>query len=501
MLDSAASPTPKSGAPLEEKSGNNGITTSSDASDPSTLEKEEARGQTDSPLVTSATSPNEPPKEYVKPARAYSVMFFLTLVIFSSSITNGMITTGLPAIASEIGIPPQTMYWPLAVYSLTAGTCLIAAGTVADVVGTRRVFLTGTILLSAFTLGCSLSRTGLQLTMFRAMQGIAMALCLPSSVGVICQAIAPGRLRNLAFACTGLGQPLGFSLGLILAGVFIKTIGWRPGWYLVAGLFFVCFPAGFLVLPRDRLVAPPSLRRLRTHVDWPGAAIASACLAMLAVVLVQLSENQDHIREPAVIGMLAASLALIPAFVWWMHAAARRGRPVLIPNALWRRETFSSVCVMVMMSYAVMQTLELYVTLFFQKVQGLDALQSSIRLLPSLLIGALLNLTVGLVMHRVSAMWLVFSSSLACAGAPLLMALIDPAWPYWYAAFPAQVLHPVCSLGASHRLGLFLTVVSASCQPMCSSASASSPSVRNSRTTPRRSRGPCSTPWRSLGLQ
>lgn len=133
-----------------------------------TPEKEEARGQTDSPLVTSATSPNEPPKEYLKPARAYSVMFFLTLVIFSSSITNGMITTGLPAIASEIGIPPQTMYWPLAVYSLTAGTCLIAAGTVADVVGTRRVFLTGTILLSAFTLGCSLSRTGLQLTMFRA---------------------------------------------------------------------------------------------------------------------------------------------------------------------------------------------------------------------------------------------------------------------------------------------------------------------------------------------
>lgn len=457
MIDPAASSTLKSGAPLEGKNNANGIPTSSNASDLSTAGKGEARRQTDSPLVTTATSSNEPPKEYLKPARAYSVMFFLTLVIFSSSITNGMITTGLPTIASEISIPPRTMYWPLAVYSLTAGTCLIAAGTLADVVGTRRVFLTGTILLSAFTLGCSLSRTGLQLTMFRAMQGIAMALCLPSSVGVICQAIAPGRLRNLAFACTGLGQPLGFSLGLILAGVFIKTIDWRPGWYLVTGLFFVCFPAGFLVLPRDRLVAPPSLRRLRTHVDWPGAAIASACLAMLAVVLVQLSENQDHIREPAVIGMLAASLALIPAFVWWMHAAARRGRPVLIPNGLWRRVTFSSVCVMVMMSYAVMQTLELYVTLFFQEVQGLDALQSSIRLLPSLLIGAVLNLTVGLVMHRVSAMWLVFSSSLACAGAPLLMALIDPAWPYWYAAFPAQVLHPVCSLGIRRCRDRYLT--------------------------------------------
>lgn len=158
MLDPAASSTPKPGAPLEEKNDNNGtITVSLKASDLSTPEKEEARGQTDSPMVTTATSFNDPPKEYLKPTRAYSIMFLLTLVIFSSSITNGMITPGLPTIASEIGVPTQTMYWPLAVYSLTAGTCLIAAGTVADVVGTRRVFLTGTILLSAFTLGCSLS--------------------------------------------------------------------------------------------------------------------------------------------------------------------------------------------------------------------------------------------------------------------------------------------------------------------------------------------------------
>lgn len=206
MIDPAASSTLKSGAPLEGKNNANGIPTSSNASDLSTAGKGEARRQTDSPLVTTATSSNEPPKEYLKPARAYSVMFFLALVIFSSSITNGMITTGLPTIASEISTPPQTMYWPLAVYSLTAGTCLIAAGTLADVVGTRRVFLTGTILLSAFTPGCSLSRTGLQLTMFRAMQGIAMALCLPSSVGVICQAIAPGRMCSSASASSPLAR-------------------------------------------------------------------------------------------------------------------------------------------------------------------------------------------------------------------------------------------------------------------------------------------------------
>ncbi|KAK7961996.1 uncharacterized protein PG986_002821 [Apiospora aurea] len=380
---------------------------------------------------------------YVKPAKAYIIIFYLTLVTFMTSITTGLITTGIPTMAVDLDIGPQTMYRPLSVYSLTTGTCLIVAGTVADVVGSRRTFLSGTLLLSLFTLGCGLARTGIQLNMFRAMQGIAVAMCLPTSVGILCSAIAPGRLRNIAFACTGLGQPLGFSAGLVLGGVFIKAVGWRPGWYFAAATIFVCFFVGFFLLPRDTLAIQPSFKRLLTVVDWPGAIIESTCFAMLAFVLVQLSEDRDQIRSPPVAAFLALSVALLPLFVWWMWFAAKHRLPVLIPNALWRRKTFSSVCVMVMMSYAVMQMLELYATLFFRKVQRLDSLQSSLRLLPSMIVGAALNLATGLFIDRVPAVWLVFSTSLACAGSPLLMALIRPEWPYWYAAFPAQLLHPL----------------------------------------------------------
>ncbi|KAF4595172.1 aminotriazole resistance protein [Ophiocordyceps camponoti-floridani] len=382
-------------------------------------------------------------REYVKPVKAYIIIVYLTLVTFMTSVSTGLITTGIPTMAVELGIPPQTLYWPLSVYSLTTGTCLIVAGTVADVVGSRRVFLAGTLLLAGFTLGCGLSVTGLQLTMFRAMQGIAVAMCLPTSVGILCNAIAPGRIRNVAFACTGLGQPLGFSTGLVLSGVFIKTVGWRPGWYIAAGTLVVCVPVGLYLLPVDRLAQPPSLQRLRRRVDWPGAIIESSCFAMLAFVLVQISEDRKLIHDKTVIVLLVLSLVLMPVFVWWMGFASKHGLPVLIPNELWARLTFSSVCIMVLMSYAVMQVLELYATLFFQKVQGLDPLQSSIRLLPSMLVGAALNLAIGLFIHRVSAMWLVFSTSLACAGSPLIMALIRPEWPYWYAAFPAQLLHPL----------------------------------------------------------
>lgn len=76
-------------------------------------------------------------------------------------------------------------------------------------------------------------------------------------------------------------------------------------------------------------------------------------------------------------------------------------------------------------------------------MQELSALQASIRLLPSLLLGAILNFTTGAFIHRVPAMYLVLITSLLSAGAPLLMALINPNWPYWYDAFFAQLLEPL----------------------------------------------------------
>lgn len=63
--------------------------------------------------------------------------------------------------------------------------------------------------------------------------------------------------------------------------------------------------------------------------------------------------------------------------------------------------------------------------------------------MPSLVVGAALNLATGFFIDRLSPVWLIAVSALLTAGAPLLMALIKPAWPYWWGAFPAQLLAPL----------------------------------------------------------
>lgn len=95
------------------------------------------------------------------------------------------------------------------------------------------------------------------------------------------------------------------------------------------------------------------------------------------------------------------------------------------------------------MSFAVVNSLELFTSLFFQEIQHLSALQAAIRILPSLVVGIIMNITTGLFIHKIPAVWIVLVSSLLTAGAPVLMAVIQPEWPYWANAFVAQILMPI----------------------------------------------------------
>lgn len=159
--------------------------------------------------------------------------------------------------------------------------------------------------------------------------------------------------------------------------------------------------------------------------------------------------------------MLVICVLLMPVFILWEQRQERLGKPALIPNSLWRNSVFTNVCLMVMFSWAVINVMELYCSLLyvffplpaednvsdrrnsFQKIQGLSAFQASLRILPNVVIGSICQLTTGLLVHRISAFYLVVGSTLLSAGAPLLMAVIKVEWPYWYDAFFAQALSPI----------------------------------------------------------
>lgn len=168
---------------------------------------------------------------------------------------------------------------------LASGSCLIIAGSLADVIGNRIVNTIGCLLVGCFVLACGVGRTGTEFIMFRAFQGVAVSLCLPTSVAIVARVTTSGRQRNIGFSCLGFVQPIGFSLGLVLGGVLQDTTGWRVGWYICGGLTIALFFVSLWALPEDEKAEGAVLSRLWRDIDWIGAILSSASLALISYVL------------------------------------------------------------------------------------------------------------------------------------------------------------------------------------------------------------------------
>ncbi|RYP41581.1 hypothetical protein DL767_000923 [Monosporascus sp. MG133] len=377
--------------------------------------------------------------------RASLIIGTLSGITLTSSMTTGLLTVALPTMASDLGLSDALLLWPASVYGLTSGCSLMIAGAIADVVGSRVVYLVGCFLLTGFILGSGFAETSTQLIAFRGGQGVAVSMCLPTAMGLLTLYLPKGKRRNVGFAFVGAGQPLGYSVGLFLGGFFVDSIGWKYGWYLSACVAFIVFLLGIFGLPKEHAgaVREDKMRKVVCGIDWVGAILASASLAMLSYVLAVISNNTSSIREAPQIVLLSIALACIPAFAFWMEQQKRRGKPALIPNSLWKTTAFSSICVMVLLTWAMLQSIEYLMSLYFQRVQGVSAIQTSLYFLPNIIIGVVLSVGTGFILHRISVYWLVLITCGLTALAPLLMAVNDPGWSYWHANFLAVLLSPL----------------------------------------------------------
>jgi MFS family permease len=227
------------------------------------------------------------PTTVLPKGRAIIVISQLVGLQLFSSFCNGIIVVGLPGIAKTLNLEASLLLWPTSVFYLTAGSCLMLAGSITDVLGTRPMILTANILLAASSLACGLAQNGGELIAFRGLQGISNAIAVPASISIISTSVEYGQSRNLGFSCLGFSGPLGFLLGLVLGGVFVDGIGWRPAFYLVAAASFALAVVGFWVLPQ---VPHPTHGRsignqLTLGIDWIGTLISTTGLVTFSYAL------------------------------------------------------------------------------------------------------------------------------------------------------------------------------------------------------------------------
>ena len=147
---------------------------------------------------------------------------------------------------------------------LTFGGFLLLGGRAADLLGRRRVFITGLIIFALASLAGGLAQSEGWLIAARAVQGFGAALLSPAALSIVTTTFAEGADRNKALGVWGAVAGSGGAAGVLLGGILTSTLGWQ--WVL-----FVNTPIGIgAALLAPRLLAGESRRRsISAASTWP----------------------------------------------------------------------------------------------------------------------------------------------------------------------------------------------------------------------------------------
>jgi EmrB/QacA subfamily drug resistance transporter len=283
------------------------------------------------------------------------------MVILDVSIVN----VALPSIQTDLGFSQGDLQWVLSAYALTFGGFLLLGGRVADLLGRRRVFMSGVALFTAASLACGLSNSEGMLIAARAVQGLGAAILSPSALSIISTTFDEGSERNKALGIWGAMGGSGAAVGVLMGGVLTKWLGWE--W-----IFFVNVPVGITVLLLVRSVVRESRAELTTrHFDALGAVLITSGLVLLVYALTRA--NVVGWGSAETIGVLVASAVLQGAFI----VVELRSKAPLVPLGIFLRlRTLTGANVVGFLLGALTFAMFFMLSLYMQQVLGLSALQA-----------------------------------------------------------------------------------------------------------------------------
>jgi EmrB/QacA subfamily drug resistance transporter len=357
--------------------------------------------------------------------RKWWTLIAVSVAIFMLLLDITVVNVALPDIQRSLHSSFQDLQWVVNAYSLTLAAFLLTAGSLADLLGRRRVFVTGLIVFTISSAACGLAGSPLALNLARAVQGTGGAMMFATSLALIAQAFH-GKERGVAFGVFGGVIGAAVAVGPVVGGVITTGIGWE--W-----IFFVNVPIGvtgvFLTLRRVQESRDPNA----TGVDWLGLVTFSASLFLLVFALVQ--GNEKGWGSTRILAYLISSAVLIVLFV----LVERAQRRPMLDLTLFRRPAFAGASVVAFAVSASMFAMFLYLTLYIQDVLGYSPLQAGLRFLPI----TLLSFTVAPIAGRLSVrvpVRLLLGAGLLLVSAGLLAMTAVTATSGWTTLIPGFVL-------------------------------------------------------------
>ena len=317
------------------------------------------------------------PQDEVARNRSAATLALLSFAMLIVSLDQYIVVVALPDIGRDLGYSAQTLQSVISAYAVASSGFLLFGGRAADLLGRRRMLVTGLALYAVASLAGGLAtRPEVQLTA-RAVQGLGGALVFPSTLALVNTTFAEGRDRNRALAIWGGAGAAGLVVGVLLGGVLTRVFGWEAVFIVNVPLAGAALILAFPVIEVDR--AQDTDRRF----DLPGALTATAAITLLVFALMQGPDAGW--RSPRV--LIAATIGLL--LLGLFRTIERRSRDPLVPLRLLANRLLTKAVAIAFMFMSTFGSLLYFLSIYFQDVRGYDALETGVAfLLPTAVVVA-----------------------------------------------------------------------------------------------------------------
>lgn len=279
-----------------------------------------------------------------------------------------IVNVALPAIQRSLHSSFSDLQWVIDAYALGLATCVLTAGSLADLFGRKKLFVIGVLVFTAASAACGAATDPLVLNLGRGVQGIGGSIMFATALALISQEFH-GKERGTAFGLWGATIGAAVAIGPLAGGVLTSWLSWR--W-----IFLVNIPIGVgavaLAVAQLRESSDPEHSRL----DPIGLVTLTG--GLFCVILALIEGNQHGWSSGLILGLLSGGAVLLVAFV----LSQAGGSTTMIDLSLFRRPAFVGAQVTAFSISASMFSVFLFLTLYLQNVLGLSAIATGVRFLP-----------------------------------------------------------------------------------------------------------------------
>lgn len=329
---------------------------------------------------------------------------------FMGPFDGSVVNIALPTLTGVFGVGITSVEWVVLAYLLTVSVFLLTFGRLGDMVGLKKVYLTGYVVFVLGSLACALAWSVWSLVAFRVVQAFGAGMLFAVGPAIVTRGFPVGE-RGKAIGFVTVSVAVGLAVGPTLGGLIIGLLDWR--W-----IFLVNLPIGmgaFLLA----LLAIPGDRPHPQRFDPLGAGLSFLALFPLLLVL---SQGQHWgWGHPVTLALLVAVAAAVLAFV----VVERRVSHPMLDLSLFRNRLFSAATLSAVASYLVAATVMFIMPFYLMRVRGFPVEHAGLLLTPVPLMTALVGPLSGSLSDRIGSRFLSTAGLLVSAAGVASLSGLD----------------------------------------------------------------------------